>query len=103
MKKQPVPRYVVVDAEAHQTGIRDEYTGLYLDPETIGISAELQAEIAQWLGRYEENHIHGYSDDRAIDELDEWGERIATSVRNELGDCKVSYYSAARSTKKRID
>jgi len=97
------PRYIVVDALANETGIRDEYSGCYLAPEAIGISTELQTEIADWLVRYEKFHIEGYSDHRAIDELDEWGERIANAVRNELKDCKVSYYSDARLTKKMIE
>jgi hypothetical protein len=97
------PRYIVIDALANETGIRDEYTGRYLAPDAIGVSSKLQTEIAEWLLRYERSHIEGYCDDGAIDELDEWGERIANAVKIELSDCKVSYYSDARLTKKRID
>jgi hypothetical protein len=97
-----LPKYIVVDALLNETGIRDEYTGIYFEPASLGLSSQLQVEIAEWLERYQESHFKGYPDDQAIEQLDEWGERIAHSVKKELIDSKVSYYSDARSTKKRL-
>lgn len=95
-------RYLVIDALLNGTGIRDEYDGGYLDPSTFNLSLEVTNALKKWLLAYENEHFNGYSNSDLIAELDAEGKKIASQIKSELGDVKISYYSDARLTKEEI-
>jgi hypothetical protein len=96
--REVVVRYLIVDACLHGTGIRDEYEGGYIKPSDMDLSAELMAQLENWLLAYEDEHYSGYDDPIIIDELDTKGRNLAHQIEAELGDVKVSYYSDAKLT-----
>jgi hypothetical protein len=89
-------RYLIVDACLNGTGIRDEVEGGYVSPQVLGLREEIVARIVSWLAEYEEEHYRGYSDFAKIDELDKKGREIASTIKIELNDVKLSYYSDAK-------
>ena len=91
-------RYLVVDGELQCTGIRDEYEGDYLEPESLGLSQSLTEQIKTWVGDYDSQHFKGFKDSDAIDLLDNQGIDIARAIKEEMTDVKVRYYSHAKAT-----
>jgi hypothetical protein len=81
------------------TGIRDAVNGGYIELETLSISEELRAQMKLWLKEYEELHLEGYSDFIAVEKLDFEGIEICKSLKNEISDLKVEYYSDAKMEK----
>lgn len=92
-------RYLVIDANPHGTGIRDGYEGGYIDPDTLGLTADIVHKIQGWLIRYESEHYNGYTNDELVNQLDEEGKEIALEIGKQSGEAKISYYSDARLTK----
>lgn len=88
-------KYLVVDGMLHGTGVRDYYGGGYVQPELLDVSSRLKERLRSWLIKYEEEHYNNYSNKEKIDELDLEGINIAKALKEELQDCKISYYSNA--------
>jgi hypothetical protein len=95
-------KYLVVDAMLSGTGIRDYYTGDYLEPESLSLSVATVQQLKDWLSRYKREHNQGYVSDEVIDELDREGKEIAFAIKSELADVKITYFSDARMTKELI-
>ncbi len=95
-------KYIIIDAVLIGTGIRDEYEGGYISPESLGISLVIRKRLKEWLAKYANEHFSGYSNEILIDELDNEGIEIASRIEDELIDVKVSYYSDARLKKIQI-
>jgi|SRR5215207_5971732 len=95
-------KYLVVDAMLSGTGIRDYYAGDYLEPESLSLSVATVKQLKDWLSRYKREHNKGYVSDEVIDELDREGKEIALTIKNELSDVKITYFSDARTTKEII-
>ncbi len=91
-------KYLMVDASLNGTGIRDYYDGLYINPEDLHLSANTKKQIAEWLLRYTTEHYKGYRNADVIEELDCEGHEIALTVKRELIDVKIGYYSEAKMT-----
>jgi hypothetical protein len=91
-------KYLMIDAEQDSTGIRDYYEGEYLSPEDLHLSPTTTKWIAEWLLRYENQRRKSYVDNQVIEELDREGKEIALTVKRELLDVKIGYYSDARMT-----
>ena len=98
MNEAEMRYYLVIDAEFHGTGIRDYYNGGYLDPKDLHLSAATIEWLNKWQARYENEHYSGYENDKVIDELDRDGKEIALTIKKELQDSKIQYYSDARMT-----
>ena len=88
--------YLVVDAQLHGTGIRDYYNGGFINPNDLNLSIVTVQRINKWLAKYEEEHYNSYTNDVSIIELDAEGKEIALSIKNEIVDVKVVYFSDAR-------
>lgn len=95
-------RYLVVDGMLHGTGIRDHYEGGYIEPESLGISSTLIEKLNKWLKKYEEEHYDGYNNKVLIQELDKEGIEISKAIKDELGECKISYFSSANLSKHEV-
>ncbi|MEM9681282.1 MAG: hypothetical protein AAF901_13245 [Bacteroidota bacterium] len=95
-------KYLIIDACLGGSGIRDYYEGGYIDPDTLSLSSELKERLSNWLIRYENEHYNGYEDQLNIDQLDNEGKSISHSIKNELQEVKVMYYSDARMVKEQI-
>ena len=92
-------QYLTVDGMMSGTGIRDSVEGGYIKISELGISAELQSQIVEWLAAYEDAHYSQYADKDEIEKLDAEGLAIATSLQKELHEAKVEYYSSAKMEK----
>jgi hypothetical protein len=88
-------RYLIVDASLNGTGIRDEYDGGFVSPESMGLSQALIQKLNNWLCLYAEEIYAGYSNTENIILLDAEGLSIAMGIKNELLNMKVSYFSDA--------
>jgi hypothetical protein len=88
-------KYLIVDASLNGTGIRDEYDGWFLSPESIGLSQILIQKLNDWIYSYAKEIYAGYSNMSNIKLLDQIGLSIAMEIRNELSDVKISYFSNA--------
>lgn len=95
-------RYLVVDGSLSGSGIRDQYEGGYLDPEELSLSTEVIERLNKWLSKYANEKYNGYSNESFIDELDREGKEIAASIKHELNDVKLQYFSDARLTKELV-
>ena len=84
------------------TGIRDQYGEGYIDPESLGISSTLLEKLHQWLSRYKEEFYNGYNNKVLVQELDNEGIEISKAIKNELVECKISYFSDATLSKQQI-
>lgn len=93
-------RYLTVDGMLSGTGIRDSVSGEYLDPSTLGISQEVVKRIEEWLSTYQDAHIHGFSDLKQINELDEEGVQICRLLQEQMPKSKFEYYSSAKCERK---
>jgi hypothetical protein len=88
-------KYLVIDAALNGTGIRDEYNGGYIEPNTLGLSTVLIEQLKQWLLLYAEEKYKGYTNMDKIKLLDARGKNIATAIKSELTDVKIAYFSDA--------
>ena len=95
-------RYLVVDANLSGTGIRDKYNGGYVSPLELNLSSNVINQIDLWLSRYENEHFDGFLNSDLINKLDTEGRDIAKKIKDELGDIKIEYFSAAKMTKEII-
>ncbi len=94
-----MPRhYLTVDGFRYSTGIRDQFSGEYLELETLNLSPAFRHHFSSWLnryqqaqGRYDETHLEPY-----FQALDEEGLHLAKELKTMLGgEFKISYYSDA--------
>lgn len=85
----------LIDGMLSGTGVRDAVAGGYVAPDSIGLSAQLLADIAAWQRRYEEAHFAGFPAS-AVAVLDVEGLALTSRVRAELGDKSVGYFSNGR-------
>lgn len=84
--------YLVVDAGLGGDGIRRRYES-YIDIEELNLSPELHEQIENWVRRYQEAFMSGFSDVSEAHQLDKEGLEIAKSVKAEVGECKMQYFS----------
>lgn len=96
-------KYLAIDASLGGTGIRDLYSGGYIDSMDLLLSPVLSNYIQEWLQRYHEAHYDGFSDQQIVQELDLAGREIAYAVKAELIDVKMEYFSDAKMEKENID
>ncbi len=87
---------LIVDGMLSGTGIRDAIAGGYLEPDEIGVSDPLRAQISKWLERYEDAHFHQYDDQTVNEALDKEGVEIARKLSGELKLASVRYFSNAK-------
>lgn len=92
-------RYLTVDGMLSGTGIRDAVDGGYVRPGSLGVSALLAERIAEWVAQYEDAHFHQFEDNQTVVELDREGVAICQTLRSELPDAKIDYFSAAKMQK----
>jgi hypothetical protein len=95
-------KYLVIDAMLSGTGIRDYYSGNYIEPESLHLSDITIAKLRDWLSRYISEHHKGYVNERVTSELDREGKEVALRIKSELVDVKIHYYSDARMTEEII-
>ena len=86
-------KYLIVEGMLDCTGIYDWADESYVEPEEIGLSAELSLRLANWLKEYEDEHYRGYVNGTRIQKLDQEGKEIAIAIRQEIADVKIAYYS----------
>lgn len=91
-------KYLVIDAVLGGTGIRDKHEGGYIAPESLGLSYNVLKRLKEWLLKYENEHYKGFENNNNIDILDGEGKEIAFTIKSELGDVKMEYFSDARMT-----
>lgn len=95
-------RYLIIDGMLNGTGIRNQYEGGYIDPESLGLSSAIIEKLRQWHRKYEEEYFNGYKNKVLIQELDEEGIKIAIVIKDELREGKISYFSDANLSKQEI-
>lgn len=88
-------RYLTIDGMVSGTGIRDSVAGGYIEPQKLGISDGLVAQINKWVKRYEQAHYFQFSDTEENKRLDQEGVAISELLRGELPSAKIEYYSNA--------
>ena len=88
--------YLIIDACLSGSGIRDYYQGGYISPECLPLSIKTIKRLNDWLVNYHNEHFNGFKNLQLIDELDEEGKTIASLIKNELLEAKVSYFSDAK-------
>lgn len=87
--------YLTVDGMFSGTGIRDSVRGGYLNPEELGLSADLVKEISLWLARYADAHYAQFKDKHENEALDQAGIAICKMLRDALPQSKIEYFSNA--------
>ena len=95
-------KYLTVDASLSGTGIRNQYEGGYITPESLGLNPEVIQLLKDWLLRYENEHYNGYENEEIVKKLDKEGKQIARIIKNDLLEVKIEYFSDARMTKEII-
>jgi len=95
-------KYLTIDAALHGTGIKDYYNSDFINPGDLNLSDATVKRINEWLLKYENEHYEGYVNDDVIKELDAEGMKIALTIKNEIGEVKIGYFSDARMTRKMI-
>ena len=85
--------YLVVDGFLNGTGIRDYYNSGYIEPRSLNLSKQLIDRLNRWLSEYETQHYNEYKNVLLLEKLDDEGKQLAKSIKEELGEIKVSYYS----------
>jgi hypothetical protein len=90
---------LVVDGMLSGTGIRDAKAGGYVDPNELGLSANLNKRITKWLLEYENAHYYQFVDKAENRRLDEEGVAITMQIREELSGAQVEYFSNAEMRK----
>lgn len=86
---------LLIDGMLSGTGIRDRNEGGYVDPEALGLSSPLVADLRIWLARYEDAHYAGFDDMEVVSVLDQQGVALADRVSGERTSDEVGYYSNA--------
>lgn len=89
-------KYLIIDASLNGTGIRDQYEGGYVEPESLGLKSETINLLRNWLLRYENEHYNGYKNEKLNEKLDKEGKEIALIIKNELLKAKIEYFSDAK-------
>ncbi|WP_234178884.1 hypothetical protein [Sphingopyxis sp. NFH-91] len=87
---------LIVDGMMSGTGIRDGLNGGYVNLTDLPISESLISQICSWKKQYEYEHNEGYPDLKIISDLDEQGVSIARSIKSEIKDADVRYFSDAK-------
>jgi hypothetical protein len=95
-------KYLIVDASLNGTGIRDEYNGGFVSPESIGLSQALIQKLNDWLCSYAKEIYTGYNNNLNIKLLDDRGLSIAMEIKSALRDVKISYFSDATMKKTKV-
>ncbi|MDR1348705.1 MAG: hypothetical protein LBJ63_09850 [Prevotellaceae bacterium] len=88
-------KYLIIDASLNGTGIRDEYNGGFIFPESLGLSQILINKLNAWLCLYAKEIYTGYTNIINIKSLDDTGLSITKEIKNELRDVKIFYFSDA--------
>lgn len=88
-------RSLLIDGMLSGTGIRDAEHGGYCSAQSLGLPANLIADLNDWLSRYADVHFSGYADVAAIAKLDEEGLVLARRVGSILPEADVGYFSNA--------
>jgi hypothetical protein len=88
-------RHLIIDGMLSGTGIRDAIAGGYVDPNELGLSANLIKRIGKWLLGYENAHYYEFADEAENERLDQEGIEIAKHVREELPNTQLDYFSDA--------
>jgi len=86
---------LLIDGMLSGTGVRDAIAGGYVAADTIGLSAQLVADLADWQRKYEDAHFAGFPAN-AVTALDEEGLALASRAQSELGDKRIGYFSNGR-------
>lgn len=93
-------RYLVIDSGLSGTGIRHKYPDWgefsFVEPEDLGLSAELSAHMRDWCHRYWEEFYRDFKDPAAVESLDAEGIAITKLVWEELKGATVEYFSDAK-------
>lgn len=87
--------HLIVDGMLSGTGIRNGDQGGYIMPSDLGVSLELASRISEWLERYENAHFFQFENAVENRKLDIQGLGIARSLKAELPEAKVTYFSNA--------
>lgn len=95
-------RHLIVDGMLNGTGIRDRYEGGYIEPGSLGLSSTLIEKLRKWHKQYEEEHYNGYNNKALIQKLDKEGVDLSNAIKEELKECKISYFSDANLSKHEI-
>ena len=95
-------KYLIIDACPNGTGIRDYYEGGYIVPENLNLSVAIISNLKEWLLEYENEFYNGYSDNDLLSKLDKRGKEIALTIKKELVNTKIEYFSDAKLTKEII-
>ena len=94
--------YLTVDGFRYSTGIRDPFSGEYLDLEILPVSVAFRHRFAAWLQRYQQAYIR-YDEagsEPYLQALDEEGLHLARELKSLLGgEVKITYYSDAFNTR----
>ena len=91
-------RYLTIGADYTQSCVRDEFAGP-VEPELIGASTALCAEIRSWNEEYrrviplDEGERRDPEIEALISRLDQRGLRIARAIQESTSDVKVRYFS----------
>ena len=88
----PVATNFLIDGMLSGTGVRDAISGGYVEPEAIGLSDSLAAELVAWQQRYEDAHFADFPED-VVAELDGEGLVLASRADAELRGRNVGYFS----------
>lgn len=93
-------RYLIVDPEIFQTGIRDKYEGFF-DIEKLDIPTKIVIDFHSWLAKYHQ-HIQNQPEllSDIFHKLDVEGFEIMENIQNELGkEYKLEYFSDLQTRK----
>jgi hypothetical protein len=88
-------KYLIVDGMVSGTGIRNQYESEYIEPKSLGLSADVIEKLNKWHERYKQEFYNNYADKIKVQKLDEEGIKISEDIFNELENCKMSYFSDA--------
>src|SRR5438105_3647612 len=86
---------IKLDGELSGTGVRDAINGGYLDLQDLPLSAGLRSAISEWQRKYEDAHFHSFEDADTNGRLDREGIALARSLKHEMSDAEVVYFSSA--------
>lgn len=92
-------KYLTVDGMFSGTGIRDAVEGGYFELQDLDLSDQLVDRINAWLSDYEDAHFMQYEDLHQVEKLDKEGLAICETLKQEIPDSKIEYFSSARMKK----
>jgi hypothetical protein len=93
------PYYLTVDGMLSGTGLRDSFSGEYIDPVDLGLPEHFCNRIKCWLLRYENCHYAGFANKAECSRLDQEGISICMELQRLLPESKVEYFSHALAAK----